>query len=309
MRTCVIVNPAAGRGRVRRIWPQLLSRLLSATPSLSVRWTTAPAHATALTRHALLDGYKRIVAVGGDGTLHEVVNGFFDDSSLVSPEAVLAFVPCGSGSDFRHALGLPSALPSADRLRAPRVRSLDVLRVRYTSCHPFGEGCTVRHALNIVSAGLSGAVVRRMSSSSGRLPPRLRYFTAILRALATTRPTSVRLVLDGTPRPPVRVRLVALANGPSFAAGLPIAPTATPHDGRLHVTVLRALPVASLLRHARRFYRGTHLTLPGIDSYRARRVALLPQSPQRTWAEADGEQLGRLPLSVSLLPSALDIHC
>jgi YegS/Rv2252/BmrU family lipid kinase len=309
MRTCAIVNPAAGRGRVRRVWPQLLSHLLSAAPSLSVRWTTAPAHATALTRQALLDGYERIVAVGGDGTLHEVVNGFFDGSSLVSPEAVLAFVPCGSGSDFRHALGLPSALPSADRLHAPRVRSLDVLRVRDTSCPPPEGPRTVRHALNIVSAGLSGAVVRRMSQSSGRLPPRLRYLTAILQALATTRPTSVRLVLDGTPQPTMRIRLVALANGPSFAAGLPIAPMATPHDGRLHITVVRAIPAASLLRHAHRFYRGTHLALAGVDSYRARHVALLPQSPQRTWAEADGERLGRLPLSVSLLPNALRVHC
>ena len=307
MHTCAVVNPVAGRGQVRRLWPQLLSRLLRATASLSVRWTTGPRHATALARQALADGCDRVVAVGGDGTLHEVANGFFDGASPVRPGAVLAFVPCGSGSDFRYALGMPAGLAATGRLVHGRVRAVDVLRVRHSSS---GDRRGLRHALNIASVGLSGTVVRRLSPGTRLMPPRLHYLQAILRALATDAPFRICLTLDGTRLPPARSRLVAIANGPTFAAGLPIAPAATPHDGQLDVTVLHDVSVPTLLRHAPRFYRGTHPSLDGVDTYRGRRLSLsLPDDCQFVWGEADGEHLGRPPLSVEVVPGALRMQC
>ena len=97
--------------------------------------------------------------------------------------------------------------------------------------------------------------------------PRLDYLGAALQALATDRPAPVRLTLDGELLPPTRVRLVAVANRPRFAAGLPIAPNATPHDGRFDLTVLHDVSVPYLLRHAHRFYHGTHTTLDGVSTY------------------------------------------
>jgi diacylglycerol kinase (ATP) len=306
VKTCAIVNPVAGGGRVRRVWPRLLSRLLGATSALSVRWTTGPGTATSIARRALQDGAERIVAVGGDGTLHEVVNGFFEDQRLVAPSAVLAFVACGSGSDFRHTLGAPTGVDAVRQLRSDRIRPLDVLRVRYTS----EQGRSVhRYAINIVSAGLSGAVVRRFSPGLLPIPPRLRYLRAAVLALATDRPAPVRLTLDGESLPPMRVRLVAAANGHTFAAGLPIAPTATPHDGRLDVTVLHDVPVPSLLRRAHRFYLGTHTSLDGVSTHRGRRLTIEPLDDRRpVWTEADGEALGKLPLSVEVVPQTLRVQ-
>ncbi len=302
MRTCAIVNPTAGRGRVRRIWPRLLSRLLAATSSLSVRWTTGPGHATSLTRRALRDGCERIVVVGGDGTLHDVANGFFEDAAPIAPSAVLAFVACGSGSDFRRALGAPTGIEAVRQMQSDRIRPLDVLRVRYTT----PGGPALRYAINIASVGLSGTVVRHLSSGILPVPPRLRYFQAALRALVTDPPVRVRLTLDGRSLPPARIRLVAVANGHAFAAGLPIAPTATPHDGRLDVTVLHDVPIPTLLRYAHRFYRGTHPSLPGVDTHRGRRLTVEPLSHQSpVWGEADGEPLGCLPFTVEVIPQAL----
>lgn len=173
MHTCAIVNPIAGRGQVRRLWSQLLSRLLAATAPLSVRWTTGPRHATALVRQALANGCDRVVAVGGDGTLYEVVNGFFDDASPVRPGAVPAVVPCGSEDDFRYALGMPAGLAATGRLghgrvRAVRVRAVDVPRVRHSSPD---DRRGLRHAINIAAVGLSGSVVRRLSPGARFVPP------------------------------------------------------------------------------------------------------------------------------------------
>lgn len=306
MRTCAIVNPTAGGGRVRRMWPRLLSRLLDVTDSLSVRWTTGPDAATTLTRQALKAGADRIVAVGGDGTLHEVVNGFFEDQTPIAPAAVLAVVACGSGSDFRRTLEAPTGVQAVDQLRSDRVAPFDVLRIEHTAASRCRAG---RYAINIASAGLSGAVVRHFSGGRRLLPPRLRYLGAALRALITDPPVPVRLALDGASLPSDRVRLVVAANGHTFAAGLPIAPTATPQDGLLDVVVLRDLPVPTLLRHTHRFYRGTHTALSGVDTYRGRCLTITPTDVVRpVWTEADGEALGRLPMSVEVIPRAIRVQ-
>lgn len=110
--------------------------------------------------------------------------------------------------------------------------------------------------------------------------------------------------------PPARSRLVAIANGPTFAAGLPIAPAATPHDGPFNVTVLHDVSVPTLLRYAPRFYRGTHPSLGGVDTYRGRCLSLsFLDACQSVRGEADGEHLGRPPLSVGVVPGALRVQC
>ena len=299
MRTCAIVNPVAGGGKVRRIWPRLLSRLLEATESLSVRWTTDHGTATTLARRAVDEGFERIVAVGGDGTLHEVVNGFFEKQSPIAPSTVLAFVACGSGSDFRRTLGVPTGVEAVRQLQSDRIQPLDVLCVQYTTeCGRPAQ----RYAINIASIGLSGTVVRRFSRSPLPIPP----LQAALRALATDRPVPVHLTLDGESLPITRARLVAAANGHTFAAGLPIAPTATPYDGLLDVTVLHDVPIRSLLRHVHRFYLGTHTSLDGVSTNRGRRLTIdTPDNDRPIWAEADGEALGTLPITVEIVPQAL----
>ena len=264
MRTCAIVNPVAGGGRARRVWPRLLSRLLEVTTSLSVHWTMGPGTATALTRDALKGGMERIVAVGGDGTLHEVVNGFFENRTPVAPSAVLAFVPCGSGSDFRRTLGAPTGVEAVRQLHSNHVRPLDVLRVEYTTER--GRSAH-RYAVNVASAGVSGTVVRHFSPSILPIPPRLRYLGATLRALATDRPVPVRLTLDD--------------------ASLP----------------------STLLRHAHRFYLGTHPSLDGVSTHWGRQLTIEPLDDRRpVWVEADGEALGTLPMTVELVPRALRVQ-
>lgn len=306
MHTCAIVNPVAGGGRARRRWPQLLSCLQEVASSLSVRWTTGPDSATSLARQALKEGTDRIVAVGGDGTLHEVVNGFFENEALVAPSAVLAFVACGSGSDFRRALGTPTGVDAVQQLRSAPIQRLDLLRVQYTTEKDCQAHC---YAINIASTGLSGTVVRNFSRGSLPLPPRLRYFWAALWALASDHPFPLRLTLDGEPLPPTHARLVAVANGHSFAAGLPIAPAATPNDGLFDVTVLHDAPIFSLLRRGHRFYQGTHTSLDEVTTYRGRHLTIHPLDTRPPpWLEADGEALGLLPATVELLPQALRVQ-
>jgi YegS/Rv2252/BmrU family lipid kinase len=308
MRTCVIANPVAGQGRVRRLWPRLAPRLRAAAPDLTVRWTAAPGEATALTRTALEAGVDRIVMVGGDGTFHEVVNGFVGtDGRPLVPSARLVPLPCGTGNDFRRALGLPDGLTAAGLLARDRLRTVDLLRVEYVA--PDGAART-RVALNEASFGLSGRVLQLLDRGPRLLPGRaLRYLGALLRALVTARPVPVALTLDGTPLPPTAVRLVAVANGPAFGDGIRIAPTAVPTDGRLDVTVINDRPLRAFLWHLPRFYRGTHLAVDGVSAFRGRRLTARPAGSAPVWLEADGELLGHLPARIEVLPDVLPLQC
>jgi YegS/Rv2252/BmrU family lipid kinase len=307
MSTCAIVNPAAGRGRAKRLWPRLEPELRAIATDLSVYWTAGPGDATEHTRTAIGDGHDQIVAVGGDGTFHEVVNGYFQpDGTAITPAPPLTPLPCGTGTDFNRMLGGKTGLDALAYLRSDRVRSIDLLRLDYTD----RDGTTAhRYAVNIASVGLSSEVVRAVNRGGLSLPsPRLRYLSAIVRALLSHEPFRVGLTLDGRDLGEHSVRVVAVANGHTFGAGVKIAPNAAIDDGQLDVTVLADVPALRLLRALPRFYDGRHLSLDGVTTHRGRRLTIRPLDDTAVWLEADGELLGRLPVTVKIVKDALQLQ-
>lgn len=306
MRACAIVNPAAGQGRVARLWPELLPALRAATADLAVCKTSGPGEATTLTRAALTEDYDRIVAVGGDGTLHEVVNGYFrPDGTALTPAPPLVPLSCGTGTDFNRMLGQKTGLDAVSYLRSDRVRPVDLLRLEYTDLD--GERAS-RHALNITSLGLSSAVVRSVNRGGLPLPGGLRYFGAIVRALFAHAPFEVALTLDDQVLGEGPVRLVAIANGHTFGAGVKIAPNAVVDDGQLDLTILHDVSAFRLLRSLPRFYEGEHLSLDGVSAHRGRRLTVRPFTDEPVWLEADGELIGKLPVTVEVVPKAIRLQ-
>ena len=158
MSAFVVVNPRSGGGRTAREWPEhraRAARRLSANVGRHSR--SSAATATALVRDALLEGHQEIVAVGGDGTINEAINGFFDENGPIAPDAVFAFVTSGTGGDFRKSFGIAPGYDAAiARLKDATPRAIDVGRVSCLSTH--GEP-VMRYFINIASFGLSGVIV------------------------------------------------------------------------------------------------------------------------------------------------------
>ncbi|MGH9281700.1 MAG: diacylglycerol/lipid kinase family protein [Acidimicrobiales bacterium] len=296
----LIVNPKAGGRR----GPARLRRLRHALEDAGLEhdvWPThGPGDATRLARLLVTEECRRfVVAVGGDGTVHEVVNGMLDEGGhALVPEAVLGVVGAGSGCDFIRTFGLPNGPAGAARLGGDETRLLDVARIGYVDA---GGRAAVRYFANIAEAGLGAATAHRAAT----LPRRLgqsRYLVAFWAVLPGHRAGSVRIEVDGAPAYEGRAVNVVLANCRYFGGGMHISPRSHADDGALEVLVFNGRKTDSFTMLPK-VYRGSHLPHRNIVELRGHRVRL--ESDRPLPVEADGEVLGTTGVTVDVLPAAL----
>ena len=304
-RTVMIVNPQSQGGRLGKQWKDMADTIGRAFP-FDEAITRAPGDATRLTREALRGGAERVVAIGGDGTINEVVNGFFDErGAAIAPAASFAVIPFGTGGDFRRTVQMPVALADAAAVIAANHRKqIDVGKLEFTAT---GGGRALRMFANIASFGVSGVVDRLVNASSKRLG-RLAFAVATARATWSYKNQRVQLVFDGADRVEATVNTVAVANGRYFGGAMMVAPDAELDDGMFDVIAMGDFGFGDLLASGRRIYKGTHLTMDKVTARRARVVEAEPIDPGAVIElDVDGENPGRLPARFEVVPSALSI--
>jgi diacylglycerol kinase (ATP) len=296
----VIANPRAGRGKVDAALPQVERVLRDAGLGYRIVRTTHPGHATQAARDALLGGERYLVAVGGDGTVHEVVNGMVQDGQPIAPDAVLGVVAAGSGCDFVRSFGLPGdAARAARQLVGDQVRSIDVGTVTCAD----GDATRARYFVNIAEAGLGGAVVARAAGLKGfgRFLGGTRYAAGFWLTLPGFRPAAVQLDADGQAFG-WRAFNVVVANCRFYGGGMQISPKSDPGDCVLDVLVMTG-PKSDAFTTLPKVYSGTHLPHRNIAELRAGRILLDADRPFPV--EADGEMLGTTPASFGIIPSGV----
>ncbi len=293
--TAVLINPAAGGGRAGRTW----RRLLQATPELEradvIEAADAAAGRAELARR-LESGVERVLAVGGDGTAHLVANALLESGR--GAEVAFGLVPAGTGSDLARGLGLPRRpLAALRRVLAAEPREIDALEIEV-------DGGERRFAVNIISAGMSGAVVPAVNAHPKK--GQLTYLTCTLSALVRYRPVPCRVEVDGEAFHDGSFFLVAMANGPYFGKGMKVAPKARLDDGRIDIVLIPPVPLWHLPYRLPQFLTGRHVKLPIVRCARASSVRLEP-APGFPLYELDGESLPSGPATVRVLPGALRV--
>ena len=274
--------------------PEIERTLREAGLDYRVVQTTRPGHATEAARDALQRGERYLVAAGGDGTVHEVVNGMLEGGRPIVPDAVLGVVAAGSGSDFVRSFGLPGdPVESARHLAGGRVRLIDLGRVTCSR----DQAEVTRYFPNIAEAGLGAAVVARTSGLPGFLGP-AKYFCGFWLTLPRFRPATVRVEADGHAYQ-WRAHNVVVANGRFYGGGMHISPKSEPDDGALDVLVM-AGPKSEAFTALPKVYRGTHLPHRNIVELRVSRVRVEADPPFPV--EADGEYLGTTPATFEVIP-------
>ncbi|MCC6875582.1 MAG: diacylglycerol kinase family lipid kinase [Sandaracinaceae bacterium] len=300
----LVVNPRAGAGTAERKLPALRRALEDAGARFDVATTAGPRDATRLVREALRAGMRGVAIVGGDGSLNEAVTGFFDEEGRpIAPDAWLGPLPCGTGGDFRRALGIPHAIePMVTRMLWARPRRVDVGWLSYVD----DEGQRAHRAfLNIASFGLSGLVDRVVNAGPKWMGGTPSFLLGTLRAMAGFERQRVRLQLDDGPVREASVLTVAVANGRFFGGGMHIAPEAKIDDGLFDVVTLEMSPIESLA-HTGDIYRGAHLGKKGVRLERGTRLTAEAIDPdERVLIDLDGEAPGALPATFELRARAL----
>jgi len=296
IKTVFLVNPAAENGAAGRRWPELAHEAASLGLQGETRFSERPGHLTELAREAAADA-DLLVAVGGDGTVNEVVNG------IAGLDVELALIPRGTGGDFVRTFGIPRKLDRAVEVALRgRTRAIDLGRGRYRSWAGEDEDS---YFANIASAGMSGAIAKRTNETSKALGGKVSYAWATVAVFSRWRSDEVRVRVDGTERAG-RMHDVIVANGRYLGGGMKMVPEAEPDDGLLDVLLIGDLTKRDLLLTMPKTYRGKHLPHPKATLLRGTTVEI--DAPEPLPVELDGEQPGTTPVCFEIVPRALRLR-
>lgn len=292
-----IVNPAAGGGRCGKLAPDALAELRRAGLELDVWYTKAPGDAVPLARRALDEGYRDFVAVGGDGTSHEIVNGVAEALGRPQDRVSLGFLPLGTGNSFIRDYTRDGPRDAAEALRLDKRRACDVIRVEHDS--------GVLHFINIFSYGfvadvctLANARFKRLGSAG--------YGVGVLAELAALRFAPVRLRVDGGPPWQQSAAFVSINNSQFTGGQMQMAPYANASDGKADLVVVGPMGRVTFLSLFSRIFSGQHVHHPAVTTCQARRVDFELEHPVPVMV--DGEVVSLRPRHLEVLPGVLDVR-
>ncbi len=305
MKVAVIVNPVAGAGRSGGRWADLHEAFLSVFGDFELKKTGCPGHAVELTQELLMDGFERIIAVGGDGTWHEVAEGYLSLEESLRGEAVLGCFPTGSGCDFARHMGLPADTDDLLKILSGDKRAqVDVVRAQVTD--PEGKPLTV-HLTNMAAFGLGGDVAWVVEKTGKPFGGTASYLLVTLGLLMRSKAREFELILDGKPLDEKKFHTVLLANTSTTGGGMKVAPEADTTDGLFEIVTFGDMSRWEMARRFPLLYKGTHIGHTGIGLYRAKKLEARVLGPEPARLNIDGEALGTLPASFEVLPAALPV--
>jgi diacylglycerol kinase (ATP) len=299
--TVFLVNPASANGSTGRRWPEIARQASARGLIGDALISEAPGHLSELAAGAVGDGAALLVVVGGDGSVHEVVNGLL--ASGQGNDVELAVLPRGTGKDFVRSLRIPGDLQGAiDVARNGRPRAVDAGRARYTS---WDGSPAEAYFANFGGAGISGAIARRANVSTKAMGGRMSFLWATVAVFAKWKSAAVTANVDGAERAGQMFEVLAM-NGDYAAGGMWVTPDAEPDDGRLDVLLIGDVTKADFVRTFPKIYRGKHLSHPKIELLHGAAVRVEAEVPLPI--VLDGEQPGTTPVTFELVPQALRVR-
>lgn len=273
-------------------------------PDIDVVHTDKPGHGRELSRVAVAAGIDLVVAVGGDGTLGEVVDGYLAAPQNARSRSSLAIFPAGSGCDFAMHMGVPREPEAwARRFAAAEARRVDAGRATFRGADGAPRS---RHFLNIAALGLPGDVAVAAAKRGKLLGGALTYFFEGTVAVLSAKAKRLALTVDGVVEAPAAYHLLAAANTSTFGGGMKVAPGADAEDGLLDLVTVSALSRAGLLALMPRVYSGGHVGRDGVTLRRARRIEV--RCEEELPLNIDGDAEGFAPVVFEILPKAVSFR-
>jgi len=302
----VIVNPYSARGQTQKRWEKIREAIKSHYRDFKYIFTEKPKQATDIAREVLKDGFDLIIGVGGDGTLNEISNGFFqhDSSEAINGDASLGIVPSGTGSDFIRFMKIPRDFrQSVEAIKNSLKKKIDLGRITFTGLE---KGRNVQYFINVADFGLGAEVIRTMADTDSLKRGAFTYYKGLLKTLLSYSSKKVKIQIDDGQTIEGQYLIGAVANGRVFGGGMIIAPDAEPDDGYLDLVLVGDMKKMEIIANTPRLYRGTIAGNPKVKIIKTRRLKV--SSDDQVNIEYDGEVGPRLPATFEVVEKAINFR-
>ncbi len=296
----IILNPASGGGKAERKKGKLLRELkFYFGDSFTYSETTNEVDATSLSRKAIKAGYETIVAVGGDGTANQVINGFFNNEISINPNVKLGVIGFGTGQGFVQSIGLPSDLSSQIRvIKDNHIKIIDLGKII------FNNGFSSKYFLNEFQFGIGAFLSKTISPRTKKNLGRFAFGFEAVKSLLNYQAEELELFIDGKPINK-KVIGVVVANGAFTGGGMRLTPDALLDDGLLDVLIIEDMPINKRIISFSKVYSGKHLELEPFQLYKANRIECKYRNG--LLIESDGELINSKCVAVEVLPAFLNV--
>ncbi|WP_040207589.1 diacylglycerol/lipid kinase family protein [Neobacillus jeddahensis] len=300
-----IVNPKARNGYCMKTWKKIEDHLKGENLTYLAFFTDYPGHAQVLSSQIAAKSQENtlIIAVGGDGTMHEVMNGVVHDKHIT-----LGFIPGGSGNDFSRGYHIPAdpveALSCILRLMKQKASAIDIGKITL-------QDASKHYFINNMGAGFDAIISYEVNQSKMKALfnklslGRLVYVYFLIKKLFTYKTSTIDISIDGKKHIFDKTWFVTVSNQPYYGGGMKIAPAAEPDDGLFDITVVHQLSRLKLLLVFISVFWGKHIHFKEVKSFKGRVVSV--HSPTSLHVHADGEQIGYTPLNIDLQAKNLKV--
>jgi YegS/Rv2252/BmrU family lipid kinase len=297
-----IVNPNAGNGKGKKDWERISGLFARENIKIISKFTERKGQATEFAGEAIGSGFRKIISVGGDGTLNEIVNGVFNQNYCPANEITVGMIPVGTGNDWGRMFGIPLVYEgSVNVIKENKSLLHDIGVISYYT----GTEQHKRYFINISGLGFEAMVVKKTNKQKdkGRSNNAI-YLYNLLSSLISYKNTDVEMVIEGIKRS-AKVFSINVGNGRYCGGGMRQTPDALPDDGLLDITVIKEMGRIEIIKALKILYDGTILSHPKVDGYRAKNLSVTSES--LLYAEADGESLGHTPVEFSIIPAGINV--
>jgi len=300
----VIYNPISGGGRARKDKDKILRILDDLKIRYTIAQTEGPGHAVELSRSAVTGGHTKIMGIGGDGTVNEIVNGIFTQDKIHTTDIVFSFIPVGTGNDWVRTVGIPDDyLGAAKTIKTGNYFFQDVGKVSYYE----GDVRKERFFVNIAGMGYDAMVTAAANKKThgGRKMSKSTYLIQLFRCLMKYRMTEATVAIDG--REPIKDTMFSMNVGVCRfnGNGMMQVPFAVPDDGILDVTLFHKLTKMDVIRNTKNLYDGSFVKKDFVSVHTGSKIRIDSTPP--VYLETDGESMGHSPFEFSLIHRGLKI--
>ena len=303
----VVVNPMASVGKCEKDWPHIKQLLVNEGIEFDSVLTEYPQHAIEIVRDAIINkGYRKFIAVGGDGTNNEVINGIFTQDQVPFNEITMAALPIGTGNDWRRTFDIPLEYDKVIKIiKAGHTFAHDIGKLTY-----YNDGDTkTRYFLNAAGTGLDEMVCNSTNTMKQKgKGGTIRYLISLVKCILTYKVTHIQLTIDDELVFDDNILSLSLGNCRFNGGGMMMMPHAVPNDGQFDITVIKKVSIFKFAANVKNLYDGSFIKkINEVNTFRGKKVRIVSIPPHSLKVETEGENLKNSPFDFEMLPKAINM--